>query len=107
LQLRPLSLDTKLAQHFSGSAIAQLTPALAIELKAIGGIQASGGEHWLELQMTSPLLALTGTRSGQLWLDLDVTALTKAGLDSDIAHWLRNDYARLSNNRLLFSIRLQ
>ena len=93
----------------------RLTPALMVQTRLIAGAYASGGEHWLDLQMSSPLLpapllaltAMPKARDGQLWLDLDNKALEAAGMGSEIDYWLLNQHTRLSNNRLLFNIRLQ
>lgn len=112
-QLQPQQDTDTAQQHFSGSAILHLQPALRgiprldIRLKAIAGIQAGGGEHWLELQTTSALLPWQGSPHQQLWLDLDVAALNAAGMAPDMARWQQDHQARLSNNRLLFYIRPQ
>ncbi|MDO8908170.1 MAG: hypothetical protein Q7W55_06690 [Pseudohongiella sp.] len=107
IQLLPLVSSADTARHFSGSAIVQLTSGLRLQLRAIAGIHASGGEHWLELQQSSPLLSIAGARSGRLWLDMDIKALTNAGMSQQVERWRLNESARTSNNRLLFSTALQ
>jgi hypothetical protein len=107
IQLLPIDVNPDPALHFSGSAIVQLTSGLMIETRAIAGIHASGGEHWLEMRKNSPLLPVAGTPSGRLWLDLDINALRNAGLSQQVELWLSNESARVSNQRLLFSTGLQ
>lgn len=104
MQLLPLAYDSGPEQHFSGSAIVTLTPLLVIQLKAIAGIQASGGEHWIELRSSSPLPPLPGQPSQEVWLDLDIAALRAAGLSNQLERWQLAGDARVSNNRLLFNI---
>lgn len=106
MQLIPAANNTDPSQHFSGSAIARLTPSSRLQLDAIAGVNASGGEHWLELHLTAPLPPLPGNTQGTVWLDLDIEALNAAGLGPQIAQWQLKEHARMSNNRLLFYIGL-
>lgn len=106
LQLIPAEPATDPAQHFSGAAIAKLTPSLHVNLNAIAGIHASGGEHWLELQLLIPIVPFQRNK-GDLWFDLDLQALDSAGLGALATQWQQNATARVSNSRLLFNIGLQ
>lgn len=106
IQLRPAAGEPDPARHFSGAAIATLTASLQVQIDAIAGINASGGEHWVELQILSPLLPFQRT-TGSLWFDLDVRALNAAGSGQLTTKWQHTEDARLSNNRLLFNMELQ
>lgn len=103
MQLQPIAQDTGMDEHFSGSAIMRLAPPLHITVSAVAGLQAAGGQHWLELRTATPLLPLAGAAQSRLWLDLDINALHAAGLADQVTVWQQTEHARVSNDRLMFS----